>query len=450
MNDWKGMVIRRRYRLDERLAIGRTVEVFRAFDLLEEREVAVKIPLPHLVSDADFCDSFRSAAYRATRLRDPGVIQVLDYGMEEGRPFVVMEMVEQKSLRELLDAGKKMKPIGALYFAVEMGKILAYLHGQGVAHGSLDEGHVFVFPGRKAKVSDPGFPTVLGGGESPYPLTQNPRRDIQNLGYMLYRSLTGRSRSDAAEDVRKGKLKWSPEVPERLRRLVERCMESAGAGGFSSSEEMLREAVTAFREEQPMVPVPNVGAEEAAAEEPEAKQPRPVIPPLPRLKRWQMLAGAAVLAALLIWLAAFLFSTFISGKKVEVPNVVNMDIEEAANLARQRGLVLVPTGEDYHRDMKKDYVISQTPKGGEMVEEGTVIKVLKSLGPLQVPNLVGLSLQDARQALEGRGFRVGEIIYREVTGYSEGKVVETDPPYGFKLSGGDPVNLVVSKSSSGS
>lgn len=450
MADWKGKVIRRRYRLDERIAIGRTVEVFRAYDLLEEREVAVKLPLPHLISDADFCDGFRASAHRATRLRHPGVVQVMDYGLEEGRPFAVMELVKQKTLRELLDAGKKMKPVGALYFAVEMGKILTYLHGQGITHGSLDEGHVFIFPGRKAKVSDPGFPTVLGGAESPYPLTQNPRRDIQDLGYLLYRAISGRGRLEALEDVKKGKLKWGEEVPERLRRLVQQCLESAGEGGFASAEQMTWEAVSTFREEQPMVPVPKVTVEEEQAEEEaEAARARRPALRLPQLERWQVWTGAAVLVAMLVLLVVFLFSLALAKSKVEVPNVVNMSVEEALNLSRAKGLGLVVVGEEHDKDVRADYVISQTPKGGEMVEEGTTIKVLKSLGPLGVPNLIGLSLQDARQVLEARGFRVGEIVYRQVEGYSEGKVVETDPPYGSKLSGGERVNLVVSAGPSG-
>ena len=83
-----------------------------------------------------------------------------------------------------------------------------------------------------------------------------------------------------------------------------------------------------------------------------------------------------------------------------------------------------------------------------MVKKKTVIKVLRSLGPLTVPNLIGLTLDDARNVLEDRGFKVGEIVYREVPGYSDDRVVETDPPYGSKLSTGDAVDLVVNQTSS--
>ncbi len=445
--DWKGRVLRRRYRLDERVAVGRTVEVFRAFDILEEKEVAVKLPLPHLISDRDFCDSFRSAAHRATRLSHPGVIPVLDYGIEDNRPYAVTEMVEEKTLHELLAAGKRMKPVGALYFAVEMGRILAYLHGQGIVHGSLDERHVFIYPGRRARVSDPGFPVVLGGAASPHPFYQDPRRDLSDLGYLLYRSLTGRGAAEAVADVREGRLRWGDEVPPRLRRLVQLCLDSVAGAGFPSSDELVMEAVSTLREEAPMMPEPRPEAGETGRGE-EAARPAPAIS-LPRLKRWQVWLGAAMLAVAVIFFLVWILSIAITGSKVEVPNLVNVSVEEARKLAAERDLGMLVVAREYDAGVRAGYVISQDPKGGVMVKRKTVVKVLESLGPLTVPNLVGLTLEDARLVLESRGFRVGEVIYREVEGYSENRVVETDPPYGSRLSSGAAVNLVVNRKASG-
>lgn len=439
--DWKGRVLRKRYRLDERIAVGRTVEVFRAYDLLDQKEVVVKLPLPHLLSDREFCDQFRSASHRATRLRHPGLVQVLDYGLEEDRPFVVMEMVQARSLQDMLESGKRMKPLGALYFLAEVARTLVYLEEQGVVHGSLDERHVYIFPGRKAKLADPGFPVVMGGGEVPFPLFPDSRRDIRDLGYLAYRSISSRSKSEALEDASKGKLRWASDVPPRLQRLIELCMGDTRGGGFSSAREVLREAVTALREELPMTPVPTEVVEE---DEPEAAPvSRPIT--LPHLKRWQVWLGAALLLVAAVFLFFWVLSAVIGGSKVEVPNLVNMSVEEAVKRAAERDLGVLVVGKEYDAQVKANYVISQEPAGGVMVKRKTVIRVLESLGPLTVPNLVGLTLEDARMVLESRGFKVGEVMYREVEGMSENRVLETDPPYGSKLSGGSPVNLVVCK-----
>jgi len=441
---WKGKVLKRRYRLDERIAVGRTVEVFRGYDLLEEKEVAVKLPLPYLVSDDEFCDNFRSAAHRATRLHNPGIVQVLDYGLEEGRPFVVVEMIHERTLHDMLELKQKMKALGALYFALEMGRILVYLHGQGITHGSLDEWHIFIFPGRKAKVSDPGFPTVLGGGARPYPVSMDSRQDIQDFGYLLYRCMTGRSNEEVAEDVKAGELQWDPAVPARVQRLVQLCLDSSGRGGFASAEQMLNETISTLREEQPMAAVPQP---EPVAEEAVEMEEAPVIA-LPHLKRWHIWVGASVIAVAVILVIFWALTSSVGSSKVEVPNLVNMSEEEARKVAADSNLGILVVGETHDAEIKATYIISQDPKGGVMVSESTLIKVIQSLGPLTVPNLVGLSLQDAQVVLESRGFKVGEIIYRDLPEYRENTVVETDPSYGSKLSSGDAVNLVVAKASS--
>jgi eukaryotic-like serine/threonine-protein kinase len=440
---WREKILKKRYRLDDRIAVGRTVEVFRGYDLIENRDVAIKQPLPHLLSDRDFCDSFRAASVRAVRLRNPGLVEVLDYGLEEERPFVVMELVKEKSLNEILTNGRKMKSLGGMYFAINVGRTLAYLHEQGVTHGSLDERHIFILPGRAAKLSDPGFPTVLGGASTPYPFSQDPRRDIQDFGYLLYRSLTGKDKDEAAEDVKKGKLQLDPEMPERERRFVQLCLESSGSGGFASAEQMVWQAVTILREEQPMVDVSAAASVEEEVEE-EAEAPHPFT--LPQLKRWQIVTGTWVLVVAAVFFLVWILSTIIAPSKVQVPNLVNMSVEEARKVADANDLGLLVVDKTYDADVKTNYIISQSPPGGEMVKKKTLIQVLESLGPLTVPNLVGLSLDDARTVLDSRGFKVGEISYREVSDFTPNHVLETDPPYGAKLSSGAAVNLVVSKS----
>jgi len=176
----------------------------------------------------------------------------------------------------------------------------------------------------------------------------------------------------------------------------------------------------------------------------DTEQAAPIHLPMPQLKRWQIWAGVAFLIVIGIFLGIWILSSVITESKVEVPNLVNMSTEEAIKVAGERDLGLLVVGQEYDVDIRANYVISQDPEVGVMVNKKTVIRVLESLGPLTVPNLIGLSLNDAQVVLDSRGFKVGEIVYREVPGYSDNRVVETDPPYGSKLSSGDSVDLVVS------
>jgi serine/threonine-protein kinase len=206
---------------------------------------------------------------------------------------------------------------------------------------------------------------------------------------------------------------------------------------------MLNETISTIREEQPMAAVPRP---EPMVEEVVEGGEAPSIA-LPHIKRWQIWTGASILAVAAILILIWALSSFvgIGESKVEVPNLVNISEEEARKVAADRSLGILVVDETHDAEIKATYIISQEPKGGEMVKKNTVIKVLRSLGPLTVPNLVGLSLDDAQAVLESRGFKLGEVIYRDLPEYRENTVVETDPSYGSKLSSGDSVNLVVAK-----
>jgi serine/threonine-protein kinase len=433
------LVLKRRYELVRKLASGKTTEVYLARDRIEGTEIVVKVLYPQLASDPDFNAAFRSSARRALRLEHAGLVKVLDYGVEDDRVYVVEEFVKERTLGELLAEGKVMKPQGALYFALEVGRILEYLHSEGITHGSLDEGHVFIFPRRRAKLSDPGFPTTLSGWARPYPPLMEPHRDIRDLGYLIYRSVTGRSEEEANRDIREGFLIWGEGVPSRLRKLVESCLASDGRHGYGEVTELLRETISSLREEQPMVPVPSLPTawREEAGEEPPAGEGRPA-----RWRLWAAVASATLAAILLVF---WLVSTVIGHSKVMVPNLVHMDLYEAQKVAADADLGLLVVGRAHYADVRANCVASQDPKPGVMVRKKTVIKVLESLGPLVVPNLSGLDLDAAKLLLEQRGFRVGKVIYRETDEYKEDVVIESDPPYGGKLSEGAPVDLVVSK-----
>ncbi|MCG5458489.1 serine/threonine protein kinase, partial [Micromonospora sp. PSH03] len=197
-----------RYRLLERLGSGGMSEVYRAYDEVLERDVAVKVLV---ASDTNARQRIRGEAKAAARLSHPHVTSVYDYGESalDGAqvPFVVMELLGGHTLEHRLVAGP-LPPRAGLRVCAEVASALTVAHGQGLVHRDIKPSNVMLTPSG-AKVLDFGIAAAAGAPEIDFegrllgtPAYLAPERlqagevlpasDVYALGLLLYRVLTGR------------------------------------------------------------------------------------------------------------------------------------------------------------------------------------------------------------------------------------------------------------------
>ena len=273
----------------------------------------------------------------------------------------------------------------------------------------------------------------------PFPKEANREEDLRALGFLFYRCLSGRELDPAllAGRLAHPRLDLGEEIPSKVTQLLEKSLSRGEKSRFASAQDMLKEIGNALQRENPMATLPGAVPEE------EAPPPRGFIQ---RLSKTQMIVGSSVLAVLLILLIIWLLSSPILKNKTDTPNLVGKNVEEARKEAESRGLKMVESDKkEYRSDIKADRVISQSPTAGKRIPQGETIVVVISLGPLQVPNLSGLPIDDAVALIKSRGLEVGGITYEATTEYRPGIVIESEPPYGAGISGGDKISLVVSK-----
>lgn len=132
-----GKVLLNRYRLESLLASGGMAEVHRATDLRLGRSVAVKLLHPHLASDPAFVERLRREVRAVATLAHPGIVQVYDYGEDDGRPFLVMELVEGESLASLLERPGALLLDRAIAIIRDALTALNYVHAQGLVHRDI-------------------------------------------------------------------------------------------------------------------------------------------------------------------------------------------------------------------------------------------------------------------------------------------------------------------------
>src|SRR5918912_4174512 len=203
-----GEVVAGRYELEELLGTGGMSSVFKARDTLLEREVALKVLHQHFTEDEQYVERFRREARAVASLSHPNIVTILDRGEDEGRQFLVFELVEGRTLAELLQEEGRLPVPRALEIAIQVARGLGFAHEHGLVPRDVKPQNVILNGDGRAKVTDFGIARslevqgvtqdgmVLGtsnyiapeqarGGEV------DPRTDVYSLGVVLYELLTG-------------------------------------------------------------------------------------------------------------------------------------------------------------------------------------------------------------------------------------------------------------------
>ena len=267
-----GAVIAGRYRVERHLASGGMGQVFAAHDLRSDRLVALKV-MSGEAPTAEASARFAIEARATSTLSHPGIVAVLDAGADQGRQYLVTELLEGRTVRELLAAGPISLP-AALDLGVQLSRALAAAHAHGVIHRDLKPGNLFVTRQGALKILDfgiakltrreQGAPEVIALTEEGKPIgtaaymapeqvraeAVDERADVFAFGVVLHELFTGErafhgpSRVEIGYAVLTGDPKLPAHVPIAVRRVIERCLRKKREERFADGEE-LRDAFAA-------------------------------------------------------------------------------------------------------------------------------------------------------------------------------------------------------------
>jgi len=210
-----GTQIGGRYRLDEVIGRGGMSTVYKAFDTVLERPVAIKLMHREIATDSDQLERFRREARAVAQLNHPHVVSVIDAGEEpleddadEGTPYIVLEYVDGETLKSVIRRGGPLEIPQALAYAIEIGRALGAAHERQIVHRDVKPQNILIDPEGGAKITDFGIARslteegltmagrVLGTTDYVSPeqaLGQavTPQSDLYSLGIVLYEMLTG-------------------------------------------------------------------------------------------------------------------------------------------------------------------------------------------------------------------------------------------------------------------
>ena len=208
MSTLVGMQLNGRYRLDAQIGTGGMSTVYRAFDSVLERRVAVKLMHREIAADTDQLERFRREARAVAQLSHPHIVGVIDAGEEDGRPYIVFEYVEGETLKDRIRRMGRLPVDEAIAYAIEISRALGAAHARHIVHRDVKPQNVLIDEEGSAKVTDFGIARsldeegltadgrVLGTTDYVSPEQAlghdvNGQSDIYSLGVVLFEMLTG-------------------------------------------------------------------------------------------------------------------------------------------------------------------------------------------------------------------------------------------------------------------
>jgi beta-lactam-binding protein with PASTA domain len=470
-----------RYEVEGRIGAGGMAEVWRGHDRVLNRTVAIKTLLPQFASDASFVDRFRREAQAAARLNHPGIVSVYDSGTDGDTPYIVMEFIEGRTLADYLASGKTIPPMESAKIAQDIAEALAVAHAQGVIHRDIKPANVMVTRDGKLLVMDFGIARLISGPEtapqtsavlgtasylSPEQAQGQPvdaRTDIYALGVVLYEMLTGRPpfTGDSPMAIAYKQVNATPpapssanpDVPPELDAVVMRALSKNPANRYQSGKEFADDLERARTGGQ-VLATPLLPAGGEATQVISRPQQTSVLPPVHdepggSRKAW---VGAllAILIMALLAAGAYLVFTMLTddgeGDLVVVPNVVDMTEAKARRTLEDAGLRVDNVSNRRTDRVEPGIVLEQTPPADRQVEPDSEVDLVVSVAPppVDVPSLVGMTVEGAQAALENEGLELGDVDEENHESVPEDIIISQSPEAFTEVPKGTPVDVVVS------
>ncbi len=474
----EGSTIDARYRLLRRIGSGGMADVWLAEDSHLQRQVALKVLHRRFAQDREFVERFRREAEAAAGLSHPNIVAVYDRGDVDGTYYIAMQLLEGRSLKEMIDRG--LAPEQAVGLIRQVLEAAGFAHRHGVVHRDLKPQNVIVDEEGKATVTDFGIAragaseitqagSVMG---TPHYLSPEQAQgqavtavsDLYSVGVMLYEALAGRVpfEADSAVAIAMKQVSHTPQRPSSIAPAVSpaldavtmRALEKDPGQRFQSAEAFIAALDAAGRDPGGehggtaafvALPSPVVGAEDAEAAEgdPEEEERKR------RRRFWMILAAAAVA------IGVFLGFALTRDTTTDVPGVTGNQLNVAIALLEQNGFK-VGEVDRVQREVAVNTVLEQDPPaGGAELDCAFLgffcskpkVGLTVSAGPgsADVPGgLAGMSQEEAVARLEEAGFEA-QVETVNSDRVEAGLVIRSDPSGGSTATRGSAVVLTVSK-----
>ncbi|MEF2724378.1 MAG: Stk1 family PASTA domain-containing Ser/Thr kinase [Eubacterium sp.] len=485
MENYVGKRLDGRYEVQEIIGVGGMSVVYKAYDNVDDRIVAIKVLKDEYSNDAEFVRRFKNESKAIAVLSHPNIVKVYDVSFGEKVQYIVMEYVDGITLKEYIQKQHIIAWNDAVFFTTQILRALQHAHDKGIVHRDIKPQNIILLPSGNIKVTD--FGIARFSRTETRTLTENAigsvhyispeqakgeftdeRADIYSVGVVLYEMLSGNVPFDADSAVSvalmqlqkepKKLTEINPNIPLGIEQICFHAMQKNPQDRYQTATEMLLDLEDVIRNPNATFdysyfvdksPTKYVFKEESlnsasvSGNEENVEEGETADPNHKKKVITAVVVGVVFLIAAIVGLVVFMTQG------------LNTETHKLENFTGQSYDALV-SNDNYKYNFVAEYektdqydpgiVIDQSPKAGEKVISGSTVtlKVAASMGDITVPNCYNLTLDKAQKLLQQSklyNFKVTEMSNENV---ASGSVIYTDPKANSVVSADQEIVIYVS------
>lgn len=494
----KGQKINDRYEIIKTIGEGGMANVYLANDTILDRKVAIKVLRGDLSNDEKFIRRFKREALSVSNLSHPNIVEVYDVGEEDGNYYIVMEYIEGKTLKQLLQKRGALTLNEVIDIMTQLTDGLAHAHEAYIIHRDIKPQNIMIEDNGLVKITDFGIAMALNSTQ----LTQTNsvmgsvhylppeqangkgstvKSDIYSLGILMYELLTGSVpfKGDTAVEIAlkhmKEKIpsirKQNPTIPQSVENIVLKATAKNPKNRYDNVRDMYKDLQTALQrdnEKRLVYEYPENDLEETKVipqvtkeikqviDKPTAKEEDTdddsVLKEKDEKNKLPIILAVVLLGTLIVLAGVYLLITSKDVKEVKVPNVVGLTTEKAIKMIKEKGLEYTTKSEE-SATVEEGKVIRTEPKAGSTRTKKSTITIVESSGKEYVvlEDYTGQNYYEIKGKLEAKGIKV-EMKTKSVENASEYKdkkdnIISQEPAFNkdeeTKLYANDSVILYI-------
>lgn len=484
--DLVGKYIANRYEILEKVGNGGMATVYKAKCHVLNRYVAVKVLKEEFTTDEEFIRRFNVEAQSAAGLTHPNIVSVYDVGHEDGIYYIVMELIQGKTLKQIINEDGALPWKWSVNIAIQIASALEAAHKNNIVHRDIKPHNIIITEDGVAKVTDFGiakavsnstitaFGTTIGSvhyfsPEHAKGSYTDAKSDLYSLGVVMYEMLTGRVPFDADTPVSIAlkhmqekpvePMKLNPSIPFAVNQIIVKAMQKNPAERYQSATEMLKDLSMAIKNpEGNFVEEKSVDnnytqrvstiTDEMLEENKEKanKKKKGYFEKHPKMKIVALIALFALIFVATIFITKFAMDAG-TVKSVQVPELVGKTEAEVQEILKGTKFTYEITEETYNSEYEAGKVISQDPayRNNYTIKENSKFSLVISKGTemVKVPKVAGMEYEAAATELNNAKLKPEKIeeISEKV---QEGYVIKQEPAENTEAKAGDTIKVYVS------